>query len=487
MEKIIVRSIYSIIFLIITFIISICLIWSKNNSLIGIIVMSVLIAMMICINKVLSKLENSLSCKAVNIIFAASMVLIVVIQLITASKLAVFPSWDFEIVYNQAVRLAENPSAPISEYFAKYPNNIGLLYILAKAFRVSNILNIKHYLRCGIILNIVFVDFSIIFMYLSCKKLFGKKECVIFCILSIMFIPYYIYMPIIYTDTIAMFFVAAVVYLFADFIKAEANKRKILYLIMIGIAAAWGFKIKATIAILLVAVMIYMIIRLAVNRKNLLIQALSIIILISSFIGASKATNYVINKSIYIPDEMYFEYKVPYEHWIMMGLKGVGFYDPYDVVFSKNSGNYDQKKAAEIKVIKERLNNYGSYGLLKHIIKKSVFTWDDGSYYAIPLLTNSIKTSGLHQLFTYKGKYYNVYHYYSYGYHLMLLCLLLIPIIKRIRDPELDSELMLYMAFTGLILFLFMWENTPRYVLHFMGIAILLSAKSIVSINRKRK
>ena len=145
-EKIIVRSIYSIIFLLITFIISICLIWSKNNSLIGIIVMGVLIAIMIGISKLLSKLGNVLNRKTVNIIFMISMVLIIVIQLISSYKLAVFPSWDFGIVYNQAVRLAENPSAPISEDFAKYPNNIGLCYILSKLFRVSNILNIKHYL-----------------------------------------------------------------------------------------------------------------------------------------------------------------------------------------------------------------------------------------------------------------------------------------------------------------------------------------------------
>lgn len=486
-EKIIVRSIYSIIFLLITFIISICLIWSKNNSLIGIIVMGVLIAIMIGISKLLSKLGNVLNRKTVNIIFMISMVLIIVIQLISSYKLAVFPSWDFGIVYNQAVRLAENPSAPISEYFAKYPNNIGLCYILSKVFRVSNILNIKHYLRCGIILNIVFVDFSIMFMYLSCKKLFGERESVIFSILSVMFIPYYIYMPIIYTDTIAMFFVAAIVYLFISFVKSELIKRKILYLIMIGIVTAWGFKIKATITILLVAITIYMIIRLVINRKNMLIKILSIIILISTFICANKTTDYIINKSIYVSDEMFFEYKVPYEHWIMMGLKGVGFYDPDDVVFSKNSGNYDQKKAAEIKVIKERLNNYGPYGLIKHIIKKSVFTWEDGAYYATPLLTLAIKPNKLHQFFTYQGKYYPLYHYYTYGYHLMLLCLLLIPIVKGIRHPKLDSELVLYMAFAGLILFLFMWENTPRYVLHFMGIAILVSAKSIVFISNKGK
>lgn len=116
-----------------------------------------------------------------------------------------------------------------------------------------------------------------------------------------------------------------------------------------------------------------------------------------------------------------------------------------------------------------------------------MFTWEDGAYYATPLLTLAIKPNKLHQFFTYQGKYYPLYHYYTYGYHLMLLCLLLIPIVKGIRHPKLDSELVLYMAFAGLILFLFMWENTPRYVLHFMGIAILVSAKSIVFISNKGK
>ena len=81
-------------------------------------------------------------------------------------------------------------------------------------------------------------------------------------------------------------------------------------------------------------------------------------------------------------EEEAYSYQMPYTHWLMMGLTGDGGFNLDDVKYTQSFPNIDEKKAANIEVIKQRLSDYGFIGTIKHMTNKSVHnTWGDGTYF----------------------------------------------------------------------------------------------------------
>ena len=83
--------------------------------------------------------------------------------------------------------------------------------------------------------------------------------------------------------------------------------------------------------------------------------------------------------------------KMPYTHWIMMGINNPDFKPPYkisyggysgeDYLFSESFKTGEEAKKANIKEIKRRIGKYGFIGYTNYLTNKAVNCWGDGSYY----------------------------------------------------------------------------------------------------------
>ncbi|WP_261828312.1 glycosyltransferase family 39 protein [Inconstantimicrobium mannanitabidum] len=447
-----------------------------------------LLIFLVFTSKIIDNFKNKLGSRAKEYIFLPIMLIMFFIQLMVGYRLSVNPSWDFGVVYRQALELS-NTSGPVKAniYFVQYPNNIGLLILLAYYFKLLSFWGITNTLYFAIVLNIFFIDAAIIFLFLICKEIWNTKKAFLVLILCFIFMPYYTEVPIFYTDTTSITFITAIIYLYVIANKSEKAKKKTICFVFIGVLTALGFRLKATVAIILVATIIHMIFR----KDKFLNKVIYTLVIIIAFIISMFLSGFAINSKLIISDYEKNRVQFPYTHWVMMGLQDVGFYNENDVQFTMERGPYDKKKAANIEVIEKRVNDYGFLGMAKHLTKKAAYTWGDGTYFAPhSLKLKPLVDTRLHKFVLPKGEYYYVFSYYSQVYHLVILFLILIVLYKKIKVSTLEDTFLIDISVFGLLIFLLIWETISRYLFNFTPLLMIIAIqgldyiKSIPSINK---
>ncbi|MSR92685.1 hypothetical protein FYJ33_15265 [Clostridiaceae bacterium WCA-383-APC-5B] len=424
--------------------------------------------------------------------FGISLVFIVIIQLLMMFKYEVKPSADFGVIFNQAVKLADIEGLnKIGSYFEMYPNNIPLLALMTLWLKLMKLLGVVNYKISAVILNIIFIDTAVTFFYLSSKRIFKNNDSIILVMMMIMFLPFYTYVGMFYTDTMSMPFIAIIVYL-STFIGDECtgyknNYRKIILLVLLGVTACLGFKMKATVGILLIAFIIFEIIM----KKNFKLKMINIGVALCSFIITGVIVGNCINLVLPINHKGQSEKSLPYTHWVMMGLgksgyyneevfgngapltysklSAVGFYDEKDVVETSKHNTYNDKIRFNLQEINAKICSYGVSGMAKHIVKKTICTWGDGTYYALLYLPTEKFTPA-------KIK---VYRNISFAYHITLIFLFIVGLIGIIKKRKHNTDFIVYVSILGLVIFLSIWETSPRYVLNFMPLILFQASPAV--------
>lgn len=98
-----------------------------------------------------------------------------------------------------------------------------MLYVIFIKF--GFIFNIKP-LFSVYILNVLFIDLSLLILYLTIKKMKDRKSAVFGLILSFSFLPLFLYTPIIYSDTLSLFIPILFVYLYLNIDKEKVLTKK---------------------------------------------------------------------------------------------------------------------------------------------------------------------------------------------------------------------------------------------------------------------
>lgn len=416
---------------------------------------------------------NRFSYKKCKYVALFSLGIIVALQLLIAKELTVYPSWDFGVVFNQAEVLV-NKTGSISNYFyGRYPNNYGILFIITILFKILEIFSLD-FLKGGILFNIIMIDIALIMVYVLSKKLYGYKVATLSLIMAIFITPFYMYSPIIYTDTISMPFplIMILCYLKA---KDEEGIKRIFYIFIGAIFISLGILIKTNIAIFAIAIVMYDIL----TNKNIRKCMVNICIVISTILVVNTAFNMYLDKISPVPKA---ERGYPATHWIMMGLAEDGQYNHSDVEFTENLPNKEVRKSENIKEIKKRLNDYGFIGYLKFLNHKIKFTWSDGTMFSIEKLRRDPKEiTRLHEYVIGDKKHYFVY-LSQVGYLIMLINIL-IGAISLFKNKKNEIHLFNITIF-GVFLFLILWETRSRYLVCFLGVFMLSASNGIFQINK---
>ena len=416
---------------------------------------------------------NKLSYKKYKYIVLILFGIIFSLQIFVAAKLTVFPSWDFGVVFYQAEELV-NKTGQISAYFYEmYPNNYAILFIMTTLFKALKIFGLN-FLKGGILFNIVMLDITLFMVYILSKKLYGIKTAVLSLTMAVFITPFYMYSPIIYTDTISMPFPLMMILCYLKAKDKEGAKR--LFYIFIGaIFMSLGILIKTNIVIFAIALVIYDIL----TNKNIRKCILNICIVISTILIINTVFNIYLDK---ISPLAKSERGYPATHWIMMGLQGTGQYNPEDVEFTSSLANKEVRKIETKKEIKKRLSNYGLKGYLKFVDNKIKFTWSDGTMFSIDKLSRNPKEiTTLHQYITGDKKY--VFVYLSQVGYLIMLMNILIGAISLLKGKRTETHLFNITIF-GVFLFLILWETRSRYLVCFLGVFMLSASNGIFEINK---
>lgn len=422
------------------------------------------------------RFKESLTDKKLLFIGILCFAALALLQVESAFMLAQNPAWDMGGVYTSALEwVTENKIVTHMNYFDRFPNNAGLFVIEAVFFRLLNLFGAAPSLFLASLLNLLFTDLGILFMVLFVRKCWGNSRALFYLFISMCFLPYILYIPVIYTDTFSLPFVTLPLLLFAYSQKQDRKIFSTLMLIPISLILSFGAKVKGNVIILFIAFFVYMLCKYPL--KQWLTAILTFIV--PFFLFSSLFDTAVLNDGIVT---QYSDiYKYPASSWIYMGLKSPGGYNGEDSTYIHSFPNYQSKQDAANYGIKQRLSEYGISGFAGHIFKKAKYTFGEGTYFAgVKLGKDPVNPdNGWYSHFSYDGTKNSLYYDFSNAMQAAVLLLLIAGLVMGLFKKSFDMSSLLYMAFFGLSIFLMIWETRSRYLINFSPIMLALADDSL--------
>lgn len=198
----------------------------------------------------------------------------------------------------------------------------------------------------------------------------------------------------------------------------------------------------------------------------------------------------------YNQKDLIYEKEIPMSHFLMMGLhddEERGLYGAYygeDVLNTRAIPGKKEKTEYHLKVVRERLSEYGFAGFIEHLYHK--FTWisTDGTFFYggeghfhnnVPKTEKGIR--GALQNITYCDTpfYQRYYGQYLHGLWMVILLGCILFALSGIRKRQLGMEFVLQISLFGIFLFLMLFEVRSRYLFLYLPFFILLACRGFES------
>jgi len=426
----------------------------------------------------LNKYQNKIFSNKIIKIFM--IIIYVLFQIIFIKAFMVKPSWDFGTVYNIAVRFATGKGKLNTEYYLYMcDNNIGIATIYSLIFKLFYILGIKNsFLTIGLVINCLCIDIGLFYTYLMLKKI-SKESAKPYFIFCSLFSPLICYLPIFYTDTFTLPFVATSIYYLYIYIY---EKQKAKYLVIAGLLLGIGGIVKPTALIILLALIVFLILD---NKKSNQINYYKFFTILFTFLMIP-FISYKIYVKYYFYDNNFYNSKIPMNHYIMMGLKDNGGFNQDDYEYTSKIVGIDNKKKADNRILKSRLKKkITNNTLISFYNKKISYTWTDGTFFAWQKLIRYPKNKKNVKYISSNDNSDILYWTISNVEWSILILLMIVGAILRKYLPEKLQEIQFItdLSIFGLLLFLLLWETRSRYILNFTPCFIISGYIGIQSIN----
>jgi hypothetical protein len=441
------------------------------------------IAVMFLINKfVINKLKS----RAIKICIITLLVLFLILEIVTVIFFRVEYNWDFKWIMDSSHDIATTGTTANTFYFKMFPNNWGTLAITTVSMFIAGGSEVGAYVA-----NVIFIFLAALFTVLSARKIGGDKLGLNVLILLIGCAPLYLYSPIVYSDSLSVMFPVATLYfwlLSKENREKNQKKKSYIWTIVMALTGIIGYCIKPVAAIVLAAIVIDEFFT-NLNKETLKKLAITLIIVLSIM----KLFNFL-GEKIIIKDARKNDLEFPMTHWVMMGLNrpeseggtaiGYGAYSQKDADFTAESGNYQEKKAANIHKIKERLLEYGFGGYIQFLLNKFNYVWNDGGYYAIHLIGwDTLNTeSGLYKMIADSNSNEPFKNYMTDFNNFMFLTIIAGFVIELIKKKQNQESRIMGTSIVGIALFLLIWEARSRYVYFLIPMFCLFSAYELKNI-----
>lgn len=443
------------------------------------------ISLMLCVLMifVLYKTNNYLEIKLPKYFYFILLFLAFLLFILIGKYGRVKLTWD----YGKVIRSSYEYIKGIKKeeiYFARYPNNLTLYVILnaviKTAFFLKKSISLYEIQTITIILNSIIILMSMILMLIFIKKVYQEKAFKIALLFIILFAPLYLYLPIFYTDTIAMLLMIVSIILLYLYLK-ETTKKKVFYFVLYLLATTIGFKLKATNIFLTLAALIVLMLENNIKEILKLLLGTGIFLLI---VGESFSHLYRIDETIKE------KYEFPYTHWVMMSLNEQydGRYNEEDVAYTSSFPTKQEKIKANLSKIRERMEQYGELKLVKQIFYNKVkMAWTDPTLTSADYLQKEPYQYKLfQQIVTRKGKYYPIYDTFLRAVYLVILFGILLSIKSMWKKRERNILIFDIMLF-GIFLFLLIWECNSRYLYSFIPIMVMSASYGYSEVLKEKK
>lgn len=387
-------------------------------------------------------------------------------------------------VINQYTTCAWSTHTSNNDYFVIYPNNQFILFFLLcyyKLLSFSGIFvgsNLSNFM--GSLLNVVMIFLTILFGFLSCKKVWKNSGALMYLILSSFFLPYYINACRYYTDTLSMPFTSCSIFLLLQLQEAKDRKNKIIYSSLTGIILALGILLKGSLYVLLVAVVIYFILTIKNFRQISLL-----LVMIFSLSSINFIWSQYINHCSWIDTSHKNELQVPVTHWIMMASIGNGGFRQQDLDYTLSFKTEAAKTNATINMAIKRIKSYNSLpNYLNFEFDKVGLSLADGKFAESEQLSWYEKKTWIYDYILEDGKHYNLFYTYITIFIGGMYILIFISFICEVFKKKITKGLLVNLCFMGMVLFFMLWEVKSRYFMNFTPIYFMCAVNALDGIGK---
>ncbi|MEG0168082.1 MAG: hypothetical protein RR709_09475, partial [Ruthenibacterium sp.] len=259
-----------------------------------------------------------------------------------------------------------------------------------------------------------------------------------------------------------------------DALQNGRIKRGALLCFAAGSVCALGAKLKITVLIVLIALLIDACLTAFSVRKKALTAActLGAFCLIFALQGMFAAHTALL--PAYDKDDA-----IPYTHWVMMGLSGVGGYNNDDYELTLRGKTYAEKQKITTTEIASRVQTLGLRGLMHHSANKLSYIYGDGMCYAPYKLDQSgLHDTYLRNFFLPDFPYFGAVSHLSTGLWFAILCGCVLGGVKAARRGT-HAATFIRVAVVGLTLFLLLWEARSRYLVNFLPLILICGADGL--------
>ena len=398
-------------------------------------------------------------------------------------------------------------------YFARYTNNYPLTIVTYWFLLFLSKLGMPQswFMPAVQVVNVGCITLSIWLGYLIAKELKGRLFASFYLIVCVICPLSYVWAGYFYTATCSMPCLMGVLYLYLRLRKKRTEEnsarkalskedgtnegsavknrkpgtaRRVFLCALLGFTAVLGFKLRATAAIALIAVLLDAILRLWRRRKQKQPDgrtAKAWAVPAAAFLAAAGLTLGLFSAAVdhYVD----FDYKntgFPAVHWVMMGARWDGAFDQNDELYTSSFETKEEKTEADLKVLKERITDAGPLGLLSLAGRKLLNTWVDGtdSY----LAENSyVRYSKVYDyLLGDKSGFVTLYSQAFRALNMLAMGLCAVAAFVRLKKrKEYPPLFPVQLTVLGGMAFHLLWETNPLYSISFTFLCLMLLADGI--------
>jgi hypothetical protein len=434
------------------------------------------------------RVEHALMCNSHSNILLGCVILLFV-QVTICCNTYFVSGWDSGMVLSQAYRLASGESMDVS-YFSQYPNNLLLLWFYSLIFRACFAFGVTEMILGTYVILVIQCVISTVTGFLLYDLCLHFTRSYIISFSSWLYYAVFIgispWLLIPYSDSMGLIFPVLLLWLYQK--QRKSKKRWAIWLLM-GLVTAIGYRIKPQIVIMTVAIILVEIFAAFQNgrQKARILQMLKHITLLALTAVVTQA----VCTAFLIPathmEGLDSKRSFGPTHFLMMGLndKKDGVYYEPDVEFSASFDTPAQRERANMNVVAERLRNYGCAGLLKHLAKKSLVNYGDGTFawgaegsFYLQLLPDgdNLLSPLLKQILYNNGKYYVYFSSIEQALWLLLLFAALCSAPFMWKKRNCQTLLTAVLSMVGLTVFELLFEARARYLYIYTPVLIFIGA-----------
>ncbi|MCM1062992.1 MAG: glycosyltransferase family 39 protein [Eubacterium sp.] len=402
--------------------------------------------------------------------------------------------WDAgDCLLPAAIELSYGLPVTDPHYFSMYPNNIALVWIQSKVLKLGwrfSILDGGTGEMSLVVLNCLISVIVALLIYRIADKLIGRQAALFIWVVYALYMGLCPWLLISYSDSVVLLFPTLVVWLYT-----EKERKPWIKWFLIGFCGFGAFYIKPQGCIVLIAVIMVELLEFILNRdkawKGLLMKGVMILAAVLAVYGI----RFLILRDTGLQPEKGRGFGIA--HFVMMGLneESNGGYLREDAMFSYDIADPKERRNIDLQVAGQRVRNYGFAGMLRHLAKKQMvnfgdgtFAWgNEGVFWLKVYEPRNNYMSGMIRSLYYGYEEDNNMHVmetYMQFFWVWIMCFMGAAALRKGRSR---AENVCMLSILGVMLFQLLFEARARYLYCYAPLMLLLAVAGFTDLTGKMK